>query len=716
MKSRSGETIKLTSIDELLGVVNEESAMEIEINRIHAFKNHPFKVLDDEKMADLIESVKSNGVLTPVLLRSDGEDGYEMISGHRRMHAAAIAGLETIPAIVRELSDDDAVIAMVDANIQREELLPSEKGFAYKMKLDAIKRQGKRVDLTCGHNGHKLGKKSREELGEQVGESARNVQRYIRLTELIPELLDICEARFSNNSYGFRPNRSVENAIAATYRLMQKSGLHYVVEFDIKGFFDNVDHSKLIKQLWSLNIRDKELLYVIRRILKAPILMPDGHTEHPTKGTPQGGIISPLLANVVLNELDHWIESQWQCNPVTENYAYRENAAGCPIQSHAYRAMRNTRLKEMYIVRYADDFRILCRTREQADRTLIAVTQWLKERLRLDVSPEKTRVVDVRRSYSEFLGFKIRLRKKGKKYVVQSHMCDKAYKKVKASLTKQVGNIKFPRKGRGEAGEVRLFNSMVMGIQNYYQLATDISIDCGDIGRTVNTVLKNRLKSGKTHRLKKEGRDLTKMEIQRYGKSEQLRYIAQSKEPIYPISYVQCKNPMSQRRKVCAYTAAGRSEIHDDLRINTFLLLQLMRAPTYSRSTEYADNRISLFSAQWGKCAVTGKKFQCISEIHCHHKKPKGIGGSDKYENLVLVLAPVHELIHAVDEDTIRSYLTALKLDTSQLTKLNKLRTLAKRKPIDLEKPNLTNNSHTGERYGQYHAKPGNRSRRIIYQ
>ena len=159
---------------------------------------------------------------------------------------------------------------------------------------------------------------------------------------------------------------------------------------------------------------------------------------------------------------------------------------------------------------------------------------------------------------------------------------------------------------------------------------------------------------------------------------------------------VQCKNPMSQRRKVCAYTAAGRSEIHDDLRINTFLLLQLMRAPTYSRSTEYADNRISLFSAQWGKCAVTGKKFQCISEIHCHHKKPKGIGGRDKYENLVLVLAPVHELIHAIDEDTIRSYLTALKLDTSQLTKLNKLRTLAKRKPIDLEKPNLTNNSHNG--------------------
>ena len=199
MKSRSGEKIKLTSIDELLGVVNEESAMEIEINRIHAFKDHPFKVLDDEKMADLVESVKTYGVLTPVLLRSDGENGYEMISGHRRMHAAVIAGLETIPAIVRELSDDDAVIAMVDANIQREELLPSEKAFAYRMKLNAMKHQGYRTDITSGQNGQKSkGVVSRDILAEQVGESTRNVQRYIRLTELIPELLDMVDVKKLN--------------------------------------------------------------------------------------------------------------------------------------------------------------------------------------------------------------------------------------------------------------------------------------------------------------------------------------------------------------------------------------------------------------------------------------------------------------------------------------------------------------------------------------
>ncbi len=144
MKNRSGEKIKLTSIDELLGVVNEESAMEIEIDKIHPFAGHPFKVIDDEKMQDLIDSIQENGVLTPVLIRPDNHDGYEMISGHRRMHAAQLAGLVTIPAIVREMTDDDAVIAMVDANIQREELLPSEKAFAYKMKLEAMKRQAGR--------------------------------------------------------------------------------------------------------------------------------------------------------------------------------------------------------------------------------------------------------------------------------------------------------------------------------------------------------------------------------------------------------------------------------------------------------------------------------------------------------------------------------------------------------------------------------------------
>lgn len=196
MKNRSGEKIKLTSIDELLGVVNEESAMEIEIDKIKPFADHPFKVIDDEKMQDLIESISESGVLTTVLIRPDQNDGYEMISGHRRMHAAQKAGLITIPAIVREMTDDEAVIAMVDANIQREELLPSEKAFAYKMKLEAMKRQGSRTDLTLSQNETKL--RSDEILSKQVGESRAQVQRFIRLTELIPDLLELVDKKRLN--------------------------------------------------------------------------------------------------------------------------------------------------------------------------------------------------------------------------------------------------------------------------------------------------------------------------------------------------------------------------------------------------------------------------------------------------------------------------------------------------------------------------------------
>ena len=173
--------------------------------------------------------------------------------------------------------------------------------------------------------------------------------------QCIKQILEpICEAKFSNNSYGFRPNRSVEHAISRTYSLLQRAHLHYVLEFDIKGFFDNVNHSKLIRQLWTLGIQDKQLLFVIKRILKAPIRMPDGSTVYPTKGTPQGGIISPLLANVVLNELDHWVDSQWVEHPVANRYGTHRIIRTSEVfdKSKGYQKMRETNLKEMFIVRY----------------------------------------------------------------------------------------------------------------------------------------------------------------------------------------------------------------------------------------------------------------------------------------------------------------------------------------------------------------------------
>ena len=192
-KLRPGQKIKMVSVDELLGCAGEESSLEIDINRIQPFQNHPFKVVDDAKMDDLVNSIRQNGVLTPVLVRPTDDGGYEMISGHRRMHAAERAGLATIPAIIRELTDDDATIVMVEANSQREEILPSEKAFAYKMRYEAMKRQGSRNDLTSYQVGTKL--RADEELAKELGESKNQVYRFIRLTELIPELLEMVDTK-----------------------------------------------------------------------------------------------------------------------------------------------------------------------------------------------------------------------------------------------------------------------------------------------------------------------------------------------------------------------------------------------------------------------------------------------------------------------------------------------------------------------------------------
>lgn len=192
-KLRPGQKVRMVSVDELLGVEGEESSLELEIAKIQPFQNHPFKVVDDDKMEELVNSIRQNGVLTPVLVRPTDDDGYEMISGHRRMHAAQRAGLTKIPAIIRELTDDAATIVMVEANAQREEVLPSEKAFAYKMRYEAMKRQGSRRDLTSYQVGTKL--RADEELAKDVGESKNQVYRYIRLTELIPELLEMVDAK-----------------------------------------------------------------------------------------------------------------------------------------------------------------------------------------------------------------------------------------------------------------------------------------------------------------------------------------------------------------------------------------------------------------------------------------------------------------------------------------------------------------------------------------
>lgn len=195
---RKGANISLSSYDDIFETdtsrneAKQERVQEIPLSELHPFEGHPFKVVDDEEMQKTVESVRDFGVLTPAIARPDPDGGYEIISGHRRHRASELAGKDTMPVIVREMDDDAAIILMVDANLQRETILPSERAFAYKMKMDAIKHQGARSDLTSCQVGTKL--RADEKVGEDAGESARTVQRYIRLTELSPELLDMVDS------------------------------------------------------------------------------------------------------------------------------------------------------------------------------------------------------------------------------------------------------------------------------------------------------------------------------------------------------------------------------------------------------------------------------------------------------------------------------------------------------------------------------------------
>lgn len=486
---------------------------------------------------------------------------------------------------------------------------------------------------------------------------------------ILQVLEPICEAKFHDHSNGFRPNRGAENAIAQCCRLMQVQNLHYVVDIDIKGFFDNVCHAKLIRQMWELGIRDKTLLCIIKAMLKAQIVLPDGERITPEKGTPQGGILSPLLSNIVLNELDWWVSSQWEEMPTHYPYRHRFNKAGTEIKSHTYRALRQSRLKEMHIVRYADDFKIFCRSHADAVRAFEATRLWLKDRLGLDISPEKSKVINLKKRYSDFLGFKLKVCKKGKKMVVCSHMSDKAKVRAKVQLSACVKAMKSPADEKGQHTAIQQYNATVAGMHNYYQFAIHICEDFCQIAQGIKKQLQSRLKE-----LTRKGKLERGFIKERYGKSRQLRFL--NGHPVIPVAYIRTKDALHKKKSVNRYTLEGRAEIHKNLGIDTNTMLWMMRNPAGSMTIEFADNRISLFAAQYGKCAITGEPLS-PHNVYCHHKTPKENGGTDKYENLILITEATHILIHAVLPETVGVYLKGLRLNKSQRTKLNKMRELA---------------------------------------
>ena len=491
---------------------------------------------------------------------------------------------------------------------------------------------------------------------------------------ILQVLEPICEAKFFKRSNGFRPNHSAENAIAQAERMIQNVGCHYVIDIDIHSFFDNVNHGKLLKQMWALGIQDKKLLSIISTMLKAEV----AGIGFPEKGTPQGGIISPLLSNIVLNELDWWIVSQWEEMPTKRNYISRIYANGTPDKSSTIRSLRNyTNLKECYIVRYADDFKIFCKKRSDAIKLFEATKQWLFERLGLEISPEKSKIVNVKRHSSEFLGFKLRVQEKGKKpsgearLVIEAHIKDKALLKIRDKSKEIIGQLRQTYDKGVEYRLVQKYNSYIIGIHNYYCIATHVNLDIQKIAFDVKKSLYNRLK----HRLQKKGKITNKYIKEKYGTSREVRYL--NGHAIVPIAYVQHRVPMDKKGKINKYTPEGRLEIHKNLAdTNMDVLYHLMNSPSGRQSVEYNDNRIALYVAQKGKCAVSGMELEA-GQIDCHHKKPVSLGGDDSYKNLIIVSDVVHILIHSSNERTIKKYLDELKPDKKQLEKLNKLRLMA---------------------------------------
>lgn len=492
---------------------------------------------------------------------------------------------------------------------------------------------------------------------------------------ILQVLEPIVEAKFSDRSHGFRPNRSVENAIAQSYRLMQKSKMSYVIDIDIKGFFDNVSHVKLLKQMWTLGIRDKNLLCIISKMLKAKIKLPNGEIIENPKGTPQGGILSPLLSNIVLNELDMWIESQWENIRTKKNLLqYHKKKDGHADKGYKYRTLRKTKLKECYIVRYADDFKVFCNNPNHAKRLFIATQKWLKDRLDLEISEEKSKIVNLKKDYSEFLGFKMKLIPKGSRWIVKSQMCDKAKQRTKDNLKELINGIRYDSGTNDQQRKVALYNSTVIGLHQYFRIATMISQDMGNIAYEVNACLKDhRMK----RRVKKTGHISSEFIRKEYGISKQMRFV--STDPFLPIGFIKHKSPMMKRNIVNAYTKEGRLEIHKNLTtVNITTMRFLMENPVRNRSVEYNDNRIALFSGQRGKCRVTGNELNPYS-IHCHHIIPRTMGGTDEYKNLCLIDREIHILLHAVDEETISRYIQLIPNKQS----LNKLNTLRKKMELD---------------------------------
>ncbi|RSK26570.1 group II intron reverse transcriptase/maturase [Bacillus sp. HMF5848] len=462
----------------------------------------------------------------------------------------------------------------------------------------------------------------------------------------------IMEARFYKHSYGFRPLRSTHHAMARVQFLINQASLHYVVDIDIKGFFDNINHNRLMKQLWNIGIHDRQILACISRMLKAEI---DGEGI-PSRGVPQGGLLSPLLSNVVLNDLDHWIAEQWEFFPLHKDYKTREG--------ELY-AKKRTNLKEGYLVRYADDFKVLCRDWKTAQKWYHAIKSYLKQRLKLDISPEKSQIINLRKRQSEFLGFTIRANKKGKKRVAHTGLKENKKRKIKEAYKNYVLKLR----ASPTTQNALLFNSFILGIHNYFNRATHVYTEFSRLAYDLRAFIYNRLKAvGKFTYPTKAPPTYKKF----YSLGAKTFRIANVH--LFPLADVKTKHAMNFSQNLTPFTSEGRVRIHKRLRLEIQReIALLLESNIQTRSVEYIDNRISRYSMKMGKCEVTGVFLQA-HEVHCHHYIPVKLGGDDTFNNLRILHKDIHTVIHQTDEKAIHSRLKGFNITKPMLKKLNSYR------------------------------------------
>ena len=466
--------------------------------------------------------------------------------------------------------------------------------------------------------------------------------RYLGIKEPIEKIIEqaiyqilepILTAKFHNNSNGFIKGRSCSRAIAQLNNYIKKEKLYYAIDLDMKAFFDNVNHGKLLKQLWTCGIRDKNLLSLISKMLKAEI----HNVGIPEKGTPQGGILSPLLANVVLNEFDWWLESK--------------------------------KNKGIRFVRYADDVKILCPTYSIARDVLDKATKWLDKRLNLNVSLEKTKIVNLKRNYSHFLGCKIKVKIKNDKVKIISHMTDKAIENCENKVKKQIRKIKKQQRNKTRCEkEIDLYNSIVHGIHNFYDMNSEISQDLNKIEFVINNFIIKSLSQVLTYSNEEvKNNFITK----KYGKEKQLPYIRG--KPLIPIGRIAYNEPRYKGNKINYFKENSRKMFHKSLEIqNLFVLEKLVMIPKYHETVEFNDNSISKFCGQLGKYAITNTPIFDLTNLSIIKiNKNKG----NKYNNIMLVQKKVEKLINIKEmDDMIEMSRLKRGLTSEQLRKINIIR------------------------------------------